>query len=113
MSLIGGGSGGAFNPGRLLGPAIFSGRYDYIYLYWIAELCGASFAALLVSNMHRFGLKITTTSSNDDLTAKQVAAKVAADTTIKAKSKSMFNRKSTRILRGINSNGEGNADAIV
>lgn len=35
LNLVGGTSGGAFNPGRILGPAIFAGSYDYIYLYWI------------------------------------------------------------------------------
>jgi glycerol uptake facilitator-like aquaporin len=38
LNLVGGCSGGAFNPGRLLGPAIFSGKWDYIYLYWLGEV---------------------------------------------------------------------------
>ena len=54
--MIGGSSGGAFNQGRMFGPAIFSGDWNYLYLYWIAELCGASSAALLVTNLHKYGL---------------------------------------------------------
>ncbi len=57
LCLVGGSSGGAFNPGRLLGPAIFSGKWDYIYLYWIGEFAGAATAGLLVTNMHRFGIE--------------------------------------------------------
>jgi glycerol uptake facilitator-like aquaporin len=57
LSFIGGSSGGAFNPGRLFGPALFSGKWDYLWLYWIGEVLGASCAGLLVSNLHRFGLK--------------------------------------------------------
>lgn len=56
LSLVGGASGGGFNPGRLFGPAIFSGKWDALWLYWIGELLGASVAGLLVTNLHRFGL---------------------------------------------------------
>lgn len=56
LNLVGGSSGGAFNPGRMLGPAIFSGSWDYLYLYWIGQFLGASLAGLLVNNLHRFGL---------------------------------------------------------
>ena len=72
ISLIGGTSGGAFNPGRLFGPAIFSGKWDYLYLYWLGEILGAGTAGLLVNNLHQFGLKaqvdraiITTTATTD------------------------------------------------
>lgn len=68
LCLVGGTSGGAFNPGRLLGPAVFSGKWDYIYLYWFGELLGASTAALLVNNLHRFGL--TQPSRKDEVSAK-------------------------------------------
>lgn len=37
LNMLAGASGGAFNPGRLFGPAVFSGNFDYIYLYWIGE----------------------------------------------------------------------------
>jgi glycerol uptake facilitator-like aquaporin len=57
LSLIGGESGGAFNPARMLGPAIFSGVWDYLYLYWFAQLLGSSCAALLVQLMFKIGLK--------------------------------------------------------
>ena len=57
LSLIGGSSGGAFNPGRMFGPALFSGNWDYLWLYWIGQVLGASTAGLLVTNLHRFGLK--------------------------------------------------------
>lgn len=56
LNLIGGSSGGAFNEGRMFGPAIASGNWDYFYIYWIAQLCGAAAAALLVTNLHKFGL---------------------------------------------------------
>ena len=68
LCLIGGTSGGAFNPGRLLGPAIFSGKWDYIYLYWIGEVIGASCAGLLVNNLHRIGL--TPVVKKDEVSAK-------------------------------------------
>jgi len=56
LSLFGGSSGGAFNPGRILGPAIFSGKVKYIWLYWIAEVLGATCAGFLVGVMHSYGL---------------------------------------------------------
>lgn len=68
LSLIGGVSGGAFNPGRILGPAILSGKSKYIWLYWLGEVFGSSSAGILVSNMHRFGLD---TRSKDEVTAKE------------------------------------------
>lgn len=71
LSLIGGSSGGAFNPGRLFGPAIFSGKWNSLWLYWIGELMGSSAAALLVTNLHRFGLK-TDNSTKDETSAVDV-----------------------------------------
>ena len=56
LSLFGGSSGGAFNPGRILGPAIFSGKVKYIWLYWLAEVLGATSAGFLVGVMHSYGL---------------------------------------------------------
>lgn len=72
LNLLGGASGGAFNPGRLLGPAIFSGKWDYIYLYWIGELLGAATAGLLVNNMHRIGIQPI---RKDEVSAKDVIEK--------------------------------------
>lgn len=48
LNLACGNSGGAFNPARIFGPAIFSGHWDYIYVYWLAELSAAATASLLV-----------------------------------------------------------------
>ena len=56
LGLCGGASGGAFNPGRLFGPAIFANKWKYIYLYWLGELSGAATAGLLVTNLHKIGL---------------------------------------------------------
>jgi aquaporin NIP len=56
LSLFGGSSGGAFNPGRLLGPALFSGKVKYLWLYWLGEFLGASCAGVLVGVMHSYGL---------------------------------------------------------
>eukprot|EP01039_Chlorochromonas_danica_P006814 gene6814-7527_t len=80
LSLIGGCSGGAFNPGRLLGPAIFSDKWDYIYLYWLGEVAGASCAALMVNNMHRIGLVQVT--RKDEVTAKDVVNKALSAPTV-------------------------------
>jgi glycerol uptake facilitator-like aquaporin len=71
LSLIGGTSGGAFNPGRLFGPALFSGKWKYVWLYWLGEVCGASTAGLLVTNLHRFGLK-SDSAMKDEPTAHEV-----------------------------------------
>jgi len=38
-------SGGCYNPARLLAPALWSGNWDYWYLYIIGEALGASAAA--------------------------------------------------------------------
>ena len=73
LNLLGGASGGAFNPGRLFGPALFSGKWDYIYIYWLGELFGAAAAGLLVNNIHRIG--INTNRYGDDVTAKDVIEK--------------------------------------
>lgn len=72
LNLVGGTSGGAFNPARLLGPAIFSGSWDYQYLYWLGDICGSSCAALLVNNMHRIGLEPV---RKNEVTAKEVISK--------------------------------------
>ena len=56
LSLCGGSSGGGFNPGRLLGPAIFSGKVKYLWLYWAGEFFGAACAGALVGTMHSYGL---------------------------------------------------------
>jgi glycerol uptake facilitator-like aquaporin len=70
LNLLGGTSGSAFNPGRIFGPAIFSGKWDYVYIYWLGELFGAAAAGLLVNNIHRIG--INTKRFGDAITAKDV-----------------------------------------
>lgn len=57
LNLVGGTSGAAFNPGRIFGPACFSGHWDDVWLYWLGEVIGAACAGLLVNNMHRIGLE--------------------------------------------------------
>lgn len=71
LSLIGGTSGGAFNPARLFGPAIFSGKWDYLWLYWLAELLGSSAAGLMVQYTHRYGLHQSDPNDQDELSAKE------------------------------------------
>jgi len=44
----GGSSGCALNPSRMFGPAIFSGVWDYFYIYWIGMFVGSGLAGLLV-----------------------------------------------------------------
>lgn len=78
LSLVGGASGGAFNPARIFGPAIYSGRWDYLWLYWIAEFLGASTAGLMVHNVHRLGLQHTSTSGQDEITAKETMQRALA-----------------------------------
>ena len=57
VSLAGGTGGSALNPARMFGPALFSGRWNYFYIYWLGEVSGAITAALLVNNLHKIGLK--------------------------------------------------------
>lgn len=44
-------SGGSFNPARTLGPALFSGKFEYIPLYFISTVIGSYLAALTVSRI--------------------------------------------------------------
>jgi glycerol uptake facilitator-like aquaporin len=57
LSLIGGSSGGAFNPARLFGPAIFSGVWTNVWLYWLAEFAGSACAGVMVHTVHGYGLQ--------------------------------------------------------
>ncbi len=57
VSLAGGTGGSALNPARMFGPALFSGRWRYFYIYWLGEVSGAITAALLVNNLHKIGFK--------------------------------------------------------
>lgn len=73
LCLCGGTSGGAFNQARMFGPALLEGKWKYFYIYWIAQLVGASAAALLVHNLHRFGLKKAPDSAPETSLAAAVA----------------------------------------
>lgn len=65
LAMIGGSSGSAMNPCRILGPAIFSGKWDYFYLYVGAQYFGAGTAAILASSAHKYGVKKPINSSTD------------------------------------------------
>jgi aquaporin related protein len=73
LSLIGGASGGAFNPGRVFGPAVVSGVYKDLWVYWLAELLGAFTASFLVHNIHKIGLQDTRLMKGGELSAKETA----------------------------------------
>lgn len=73
LSLIGGASGGAFNPGRVFGPAVVSGVFTDLWIYWLAELLGAFTASFLVHNIHKIGLQDTRLMKGGELSAKETA----------------------------------------
>lgn len=62
-------SNGAFNPGRMFGPAIFAGRFEDTYIYWTAEVLGACCAGLMVTNLHRIGYDMTAYRVDEEQTA--------------------------------------------
>lgn len=76
LNLVGGTSGAAFNPGRIFGPALFSGQWDDVWLYWLGEVIGAACAGLLVNNIHRIGLEAP---RKVGATAKDVVGKALAE----------------------------------
>lgn len=39
---------GAFNPARIFGPSVYSGKWKYFYLYYIGQYSGSWIAALMV-----------------------------------------------------------------
>lgn len=53
LSCYGGSSGVSMNPVRMLGPAVFSGDWDYFYLYVIADFAGAGLASWIVTTVHQ------------------------------------------------------------
>ena len=57
LSLIGGESNGAFNPARMLGPAMFSGKWSILPFYWFAQILGSTSAAMLVQLTYYVGLR--------------------------------------------------------
>jgi aquaporin NIP len=46
-------SGASMNPARSLGPALFSGAWQYHWIYWVAPIAGAVLAAFV----YRFGIE--------------------------------------------------------
>lgn len=67
MNLMTGNSNSAFNPASLFGPAIFCGKWYYVYYYWIAEFSGAACAGLLVRHTHAWGLSTTEITVNEEI----------------------------------------------
>jgi len=57
LAMVGGSSGPAFNQNRMFGPAVFSGKWAYFYVYYAADLCGAASASLIAHNLHLLGLE--------------------------------------------------------
>ena len=80
LSLIGGSSGGAFNPARLFGPALFSGQWDYLWLYWIGEILGAACAGTMVRTVHRYGLQNSDEDGDGAPSAQSVLEKALRET---------------------------------
>lgn len=56
LSLVGGSSGNALNPLRILGPAVFTGQWNGFWIYCLAEILGAVSAAVIVSYTFNFGV---------------------------------------------------------
>lgn len=56
LALIGGESGGAFNPARMFGPALLTGNWKHSYVYFFGQMAGGATAGLMVHNLHRLGL---------------------------------------------------------
>lgn len=66
LNFIGGTvTGGAFNQARMFGPAIFSGKWDKLWLYWIAQFAGSTIAGMMVHHLHTFGLSAEDVSGVD------------------------------------------------
>lgn len=56
LVLIGGASGGSFNPARMFGPAVLANKWDQFHIYMIGDFLGSSCAGLMVNNLHKLGL---------------------------------------------------------
>jgi aquaporin related protein len=54
LSFFGGASTAVLNPCRMFGPAIFSGKWDYFYIYYSAQFIGAALAGYLADCVHRY-----------------------------------------------------------
>ncbi len=80
LCLIHGESGGAFNPSRMFGPALISGKWDYLWLYWIAQFLGAAVAGLLVHNVQRFGIELK--SSTNEVSAEEAVRNIQRNRTV-------------------------------
>jgi len=80
LSLVGGSSGGAFNPARLFGPALFSGHWEYLWLYWLGEILGSACGGVMVHTVHLFGLQNSEDKENDEPSAQNVLEKALRET---------------------------------
>jgi len=67
-------SGGAFNPARVFGPALVSGKWDEHWLYWIADFLGGTAAGF---TQRFFAHKAITNSGQTVATAKAANEKTA------------------------------------
>jgi glycerol uptake facilitator-like aquaporin len=56
LIMLGGESKSAFNQARQFGPALLSGKWDSMAIYWSGQLCGAASAAMLVDKLHVLGV---------------------------------------------------------
>ncbi len=48
-------SGPAINVARIFGPAVCSGKWSYVWLYWLAQLSGSALGSIFVSKFHTLG----------------------------------------------------------
>jgi glycerol uptake facilitator-like aquaporin len=76
LCLCVGSSGGAFNPARMFGPAIVTGKWDHFYVYTFGQMLGGAAAGLVVNNLHRLGLQSPKEVSNATAAAALSSVKI-------------------------------------
>ena len=54
IAVLGTTTGGSVNPARQFGPAVVSGRLNYLWVYLLAPMVGAAVAAALLHRAHRY-----------------------------------------------------------